>query len=239
MKYKFLLLLVIIFICCGNALAITTDPATLVGSNNVTLNGRCIHLIDSEQVWFEWGQNNASYSWRTPNITSTDWGFVPYSYRIHGSPLNGNVLYWYRMCHSITGCGSNVSFVTASVTPMPTTTLGYIFENLTETQFDIMFIPKNLIAPYSDWIEPTGQENSGLILSIVFGMIFFAIFAGMWMSGRSTFIPGMVGLIASGLLWGTGGAGGLGILIAPEFVAVAQGIMVASFAGVIMGMIKR
>lgn len=232
-KVILIFLLLVLLVTPAYATPPVTLNAALIGSNNVTL--AATYSANGEIGWFDWGQNNKSMSWKTPNFTSV---VGTNNYTIHGSPLNGNTIFWYRACN-IEGCGYNKTFTTASVTPMPTTTLGYIFENLTETQFDIMFIPKNLIAPYSDWIEPTGQENSGVILSIVFGMIFFALFAGMWMSGRSTFVPGMVGLIASGLLWGTGGAGGLGILIAPEFVAAAQGIMVASFAGVIMGMIKR
>lgn len=237
MRKLALVILLIFIINVSNAAPITNFPPTEIGSNNVTLQGLYgVGPAFGTPVWFEWGQLSKNLSWKSPNGTYD--GSLQFTRTIKGSPLNGNTLYYYRACDA-NGCGNEHAFTTASVTPMPTTTLGYIFENLTETQFDIMFIPKNIIAPYSDWIEPTGQENNGLILSIVFGVLFFAIFAGMWMSGRSTFVPGMVGLIASGLLWGTGGAGGLGILIAPEFVAVAQGIMVASFAGVIMGMIKR
>jgi len=200
----------------------TTGAATMVGSNNatVTMSGA------TGDCWFIWGQlNNYEETWRTPNGTPNEGAC---SYRIKGSPLIGNTLFYYAACDS-TGCGSELSFLTLEVTPVPTTTYGAIFDNLTENGMDLTLVGWQSTAPYM-WLVPD-------FAALVWGLIFAFIFVGLWLRGRDVTVPTIVGFIVGSFLFSGGYGLNLGIPI--EFVGISQGLMYASLAGIILAIIKK
>ena len=218
-----LIILAVLILTVGIAAAHpTTGAAAGVTSNAATVSMNGAATI----CWFEWGQLSGNLSWKTPNQTSA--GGVS-SYKIHGSPLNGNTLFYYRACDT-TGCGSELTFTTAAITPMPTTTYTGIFNNITENGFDPQYIAGNAVAPYF-WLIP-GFE------SIVWFLIFFPMFLGLWLTGRGFTIPVLIGLLAGGFLLTTQYPL-FGMTLPAGFASMSQGIMYASLAGVIMNIIKK
>jgi hypothetical protein len=113
---------------------------------------------------------------------------------------------------------------------MPTTTFSTIFYNLTESGFDIQLLPWNAVQPYM-WLLTPGFET------IVWFMLFMAIYLGFWLGGRSLTIPSIVGLISGVFLWY--GTSGLQLGLPAGMASVAQGIMYASIAGMIVGILKK
>lgn len=224
-RYIFLLVIGLVLLAGGLATAApVTGAATLIGSNNATLHMTSAGGLTS---WFEWGQNTNLLTWKSKNFTSTA-GDNPIV--VKGSPLNGNTVFYFRACDT-TGCGAQLSFTTAAITPMPTTTFGNTYENLTESNFDLTILPLNIVAPYQ-WTLP------GSLVAVMWALVFSTIFLGMWMSGRSTFIPAILGLMAGSFLW-VNGVGMLNMPISPEMVDLGQGVVMASIAGLITMAMKR
>lgn len=223
LQYKASLFLILCLLAISVVSAVpTTNAATMVDSNNATVSmsgaaGEC---------WFIWGQQDKyNETWRTPN--STPIGGVC-SYRIKGSPLLGDTKFYYAGCDS-TGCGNELYFITLEVTPIPTTTYGAIFDNLTENGMDLTLVGWQSTAPYM-WLVPGFK-------SLVWGVIFMFIFIGLWLRGRDVTVPTIVGFIAGSFLFSSGYGLNLGIPL--EFAGISQGLMYASLAGIILAIIKK
>lgn len=218
MKHIYLILAVMMVLVSSVSALPTTGAASLIGSNNVTLTAAGV----TTTAWFEYGMTSGALIWKSPNDTATG----AYSKRIYGSPLMGGQTFYYRAC-DVTGCGAELSFTMAVVTPQPQTTFGYIYQNVTESGFNPVLIGANAMAPYMWPVEPAN--------SVVWGLIFLCIFAGLWMRGRDVTIPVIlgfiVGFIALNPVYGIG--------VPAPFSGIAQGIVYASLAGIIMALFKK
>lgn len=219
---KLLVLLLGVVLLVGGVCAITTEPIGIVTSNSVVLNAAGA----ASPWWFEYGQLSGSLSWKTPN-TSTS-GAVTKT--IKGSPLNGNTVFFVRACDT-SGCGAELSFTTLSITPMPTSTYRYIFDNITESGFDPQFIAQNAIEPYM-W-----TFNAPMFRLLVFGLLFFALFTGLVLTGRGMGIAVVLGLLSASFFMIPGA--GLFMGIPPEFSNVGMGVMYAAMAGLIVYLFKK
>jgi hypothetical protein len=193
--------------------------ATLISSNNVTLAAAGV----TAPAWFEYGLTSGSLIWRTPNDTTAA---AAYTRRIYGSPLMGGQKFYYRAC-DVTGCGAESDFTLLTVTPQPTTTFGYIYQNVTESGFDPAIMAFNAMEPYM-WPSIPSQ-------SVVWGLIFLFIFAGLWFRGRDVTIPVILGLIVGFIALNPA----YGVGMPPQFVGMSQGIAYASVAGIIMAIFKK
>lgn len=220
MKHIILLLIVALFVVPAYA-APTTGAATLVGSNNATV----AMTGASTTCWFEWGTISGSLVWDTINQTPSGGAC---SYRIHGSPLLGSTVFYYRAC-DVTGCGAEGSFTTAAVTPLPTTTYGATFDNITESGFDVTYIGSSVMAPYL-WLVP-GFE------AFVFGLIFASIYLGIWIRSRDVTIPAIAGILCGGFIFFADR--GLMLGIPGEFASIGQGLLYAALAGLALAVIKK
>ena len=218
MKLLFVCLIAALLI--GSVTAITTEPIGVVTSNSVVFNAAGA----TSPCWFEWGQLSKNLSWKTPNASVVG----AYTKTVTGSPLNGNTKFYMRACDA-TGCGIERDFTTSIVTPMPTTTYSEIFNNLTESALDPQFMAMNAVAPYA-WILP------GFDMMIWF-LLFFAIFTGLVLTGRGMGIPVIMGLLSAGFIFSP--VAGLYLGIPPELQSVAQGVMYAALAGVVVSLIKK
>jgi hypothetical protein len=200
----------------------TTGAATLVGSNNVTVTSSGA----ATTCWFEWGMlTDGEESWSTPNQTPV--GGVC-TKTIKGSPLVGGSVFYYRVC-DVTGCGADATFTTAAVTPIPTTTYGAIFDNLTDNQMDITMVSYQATAPYM-WLVPGNAV-------LVWGLLFSFIFMGMWLRGRDVTVPTIVGFLIGSFIFM--GNYGLQLGIPGEIAELGQGIMYAAIAGILLSLIKK
>lgn len=148
-------------------------------------------------------------------------------------PFYGNTQFYVKAC-DLTGCGAEVSFTTIPTTPLPATTYGESFTNITDSGFDISFMPYNAIKPYT-WPLPT--EPEGIAVTILTGIIITAIFAGMWIRGKNTAIPSFAGALLSALFVYSNS--GLQLGIPPEILGIGQGVFAACIAGLIMSIFKK
>lgn len=218
MKLLYLILVAMLVLLPAVSALPTTGAASLIGSNNVTLAAAGV----TTTAWFEYGLTSGSLIWKSPNDTATG----AYSKRIYGSPLMGGQEFYYRAC-DVTGCGAELSFTMAVVTPQPQTTFGYIYQNVTESGFDPVLIGANAMEPYMWPVAPA--------TSIVWGLVFLFIFAGLWMRGRDVTIPVMLGFIVGFIALNPS----YGIGVPAPFAGIAQGIVYASLAGIIMVLFKK
>lgn len=200
--------------------AITTGAATAVGSNNATIG--CSGSAGN--WWVQWGMTDDVY-W-----TSSEQASAVATYRIHESPLVGNTLFYYQCCDS-TGCGALATFSTAPVTPLPTQTIGVMYENMTESGYDLPSIAANLITPYV-W-------NSEMPVTIIFMLLFSPIFIGVWLRSRSALIALLLGFITGGFILTVNANNQLGISMPAEIVAIAQAMMYIAFAGAVLYILHR
>lgn len=219
MVKKYLILLLALLCLAVPVLALpTTSAATLVGENTAFLQ----MTGGTNPMWFEYGQKSGSLTWVTPNSSFPN-------YTVYGSPLTGNTVFYFRACDT-TGCGAELSFTTSVLTPQPQTTFGAGVDNITRSSFDILVLAHESIGGYF-WIAP------GNLSVIVWGLLFFGIYIGLWIRERDLVVPVILGLITGTfIMWGDTG---LGLGIPPEFLAMAQGIAYAALAGIILSLLKR
>ena len=212
-------ILLIAFLCLVGT--VFAAPVTLAATS-VTNNGATLNLqAAAGEAWFLYGQTSDSLSWRTPNITNTN-------YSVYGSPLIGSTLFYFKACDS-NGCGSELTFTTSALTPQPQTTFGAGLDNITNSQYDIETIAHESIGGYF-WLVPTFP-------SIVWGLLFFGIYLGLWIRERDMVVPVILGLISGSFVMFNDSGLQLGIPV--EFQALAQGLTYAALAGVILAIMKR
>jgi hypothetical protein len=99
---------------------------------------------------------------------------------------------------------------------------------MTETNFSILHIPRNVITPYT-W------TTMGSFAIPTFILLLF-IYLGLWIGQGNVRIASISGLLIGGMLmfsWG-----GLGLSIPIEMVGIAYGALIASIAGLVMSIFK-
>jgi hypothetical protein len=225
--HKPVFLLLLLLLVLPAAAIPTTEAATEIGNNNITFHGSG---VAGTAGWFMWGMYSGKLYLKAGNVTpvggaiaKTVWDF----------PIMGSTTYYYAACDS-TGCGNEVSLVTAAVTPLPATTLGRPFTNMTETHFDLAFMPYNIMVPYTAPFQP---DLEALGFGMITGLMLTGVFFGMWFRGKNVAIPAMTGLMLSGLFMYSDAGFNLGV--PPEYLAIAQGAFCACFAGMIMSLFKK
>jgi hypothetical protein len=196
-----------------------------IGNNNVTFTSNSAEPV----AWFEYGMTLTTLVVWTPNVTAGG----AYTWTERGSPLGSGETYYVAGCDT-TGCDSPVEFTLLDATPLPSTTYGILYTNGTQNKFNILTMIPNIAAPYT-WLFPA--SNSALAITIVSGIVFFAIFFGLAFRTRYAAVPVLVGLIvAPYLLYQNQG---LGLGIPPEFQAIAQGLTYACVAGILLLILKK
>jgi uncharacterized protein (UPF0333 family) len=193
----------------------TTGAATMVGTNNATLHASGA----SGNTWFQFGTAEGRSNSKLSNVTPVT-GAATFVWS--GAVLYGNTEYYYRACDS-TGCGSELSFITAVVTPIPTGTWGSYATNITENRLDPANLVWNSVQAY---VSITGA-------TIFYALIFMMLFVGSWLSTRGTAVGQQFGMICAVLFCSS--LIGLGLGLPPEFVSVGQALLYISLAGAVVG----
>jgi hypothetical protein len=199
----------------------TTGVAFAISSNNFTVP---VTGSDGGDVWIAWGQASGAYPYASPSAEPfTGDGNV----LVYGAPIIGGSTVYYKACDS-TGCGAERSLNILAITPLPTTTFGKVYNNLTSQHFKITMIPQSIVAVYA-----TTQVS----ITLYAGIAFFFLFVGFWFRTRSVRLALLMGLLmAVFIITPTAGL----MLGAPVlFQMVAQGLMAAAIAGVLLGFIRK
>jgi hypothetical protein len=212
---RYLWFLIAAICLCGVASAVpTTGQATNIGNNNATFNGAG---ITGQVGWFQFGFPKTVYA-HTPNVTSQN-GTITYTMK--SMPLTGNTTFAYKACDP-TGCGGEVTFLTAVVTPLPTVTFGQYAENITQNGLDPGNMIWNAIQPYTAVTTQT----------VFFGLIFAMIFIGIWLRTRQTGTAVQLGVICA--VFVVSSAYSLQLGIPPIWAAAAQALLIISLAGMVV-----
>jgi hypothetical protein len=215
---KLFFLFLVFCLSIGGALAL---PTTMAAFGNDSMNVTFKMSGATAPCWFEYGVNPSNPSWHTINISQA--GTV--TINVSGMPFVSNNLYYYRACDT-TGCGSIMSVFMNQAQPIAQTTYGQAEYNISESKFSVDYLPQSFVSSYL-WASTA---------TVFWSMIFLFMYAGLWLRQREVLIPAFLGLIGGFLILYTG-ANSIGL--APEFVAMAQGITYASLAGVIFGLFKK
>ena len=117
---------------------------------------------------------------------------------------------------------------TPTITPLPTTTFGNAFNNLTTSNFSIVYFPGNALSPYG-WTT----MNS---LSVPYFLIFLFIYLGMWLSHANLRLASITGLLLAGAFMFSNG---IGVTMPVVIQPLAFGALVASITGIVMSMFKN
>jgi hypothetical protein len=180
--------------------------------------------------WFEYGMTPQTLVVWTPNLTASG----TYTWTEIGSPLTSGETYYVAGCDT-NGCDPNpASFTVLDATPLPSTTLGILFTNATRNKFNTIMFVSNIMAPYM-WLFPASATSWAL--TIVVAVVLFAIFFGLAMRTRYVAVPVVVGLLTAPYLLYQNQGLNLGIPV--EFQAIAQGILYACLAGILMLILKK
>jgi hypothetical protein len=223
-----LVIIALLFLVATAGAIPVTLPATAIGNNNFTVSATG---CDSSGCWFEYGLvENSLIVWTTTEpviggvVTHTE----------SSAPIEPSMKYYVTAC-DVTGCDlTPISLTTLAFTPLPVSTLGAAITNMTQSKFNILYLPVNIMAPYA-WLFP--QSEKALAMTIVFGVIFFFIYLGMWLRQRNVAGPVLLGLLTAGSLLFSNQGLHLGIPV--EFQSIAQALLYASMAGIFLSLLKR
>jgi hypothetical protein len=226
MKYISLVVGVLFIVSLVSAIP-TTEPATDIGNNNFTLS--CSGAVGDTYIM--WGPNQEQPIWKSTNSTAVA-GSITVT--IEGSPILPSHDYYAVACDA-SGCDATpISFTTTAYTPATVPTLGYVVRNMTASRFNLLYLPSWVIAPYV-WNFPESAQQTAS--TIVFGIVLFFTWVGMWIRTRNVATGIIMGFLAGGMLMYQGVGLMLGIPV--EFVMIAESLMYISLAGVFMMYLKK
>ena len=202
------------------ALNIETLPISDIGTNYVTLNGNATFGISSATVWFEYGRNKDSYTFRTINQTKTSSG--NFSQKVEGIQLMPDTMYYFRAVGTGSGTeyGDDLTFTTSALTPFEEKDFGKNYDELKESKFNMSSLAKILPKTYTDMML---QSN------IFFGLFFGLIFLALWIRTEDVILPALLGMTIGASIF---------VFLPPTWMALAQSLFVISLAAGIYSLIK-
>ena len=218
MNIKLLALPILLILVCVASAVPVAGAASSVGTNNFTV---AVTGSDGGDVWIAWGQAVDADPWSSMIITGDG------SIEVAGAPIIGGSTVYYHACDS-TGCGNVQSVIIPSITPLPKTNFGDLYTNLTNNRFKITIIPVNLVKAY---------EQTQVPIMILAGVVFFFLFFGFWFRTRSVRLTLILGLLMAAFVVTPSAGLFLGAPLA--FQLVAQGLMAAAIAGVVISFIRK
>jgi hypothetical protein len=201
-----------------------TGVASLIGSNNFTVT---VAGSDGGDTWIIWGGAPGNEIFGS-QIQTGDGTFI-----VYGAPLIGGQTLYYKSCDS-TGCDPvEQTLIIPAITPLPTTTFGNAYKNLTARHFSIDSIAPNLLP---------GYIATGITPTLLWGIMFFFIFFGFWFRTKDVKMVVILGLLMATFIATPivlGGNGPLGFVLPTMFVLVAQGVMAACIGGILISFIRK
>jgi hypothetical protein len=219
-KILWLLLIkfILVWMMVHPATAVVTGAATLTTGNSTTLHGTgCSTTV----CWFEYGGSSGTYyPWRSYNATAAGGVF---STEIAGLPLIGGMTVYYRAVDPNGNRGAEATVAILAVTISPEPTFGQHIQNVTKYRYAPRVLAAEIGGPFFD-VTP---------IMVFSGLMFFFLYGGIWISGKSTFYPTLLFGMTSFLIFAISPG------LPPEFSDFAMGILIASFAGVVFWFLKR
>ena len=205
----------------------TTNAAAGVTNNAATFS--CAGAVGD--TWFQYGTRIDILNFWS-NIETPVAGAVTTT--VTGQALYPSTTYYVAACDS-TGCDATPeTFTTLALTPMAVSTLGTAVTNMTRSNFNLLHMPSNLVVPYG-WLFPA--DTAQMSITIVFGMLMMFIYIGMWLRTRSVASGVVIGILTSSFILFSNQGLNLGIPV--EFASIAQGLLYASLAAILLTFLKK
>lgn len=199
---------------------IETLPVSDIGTNYVTLNGNVTFGVGTVIVWFEYGRNRDSYTFRTANQTKTSPG--NFSQKIEGIQLMPDTMYYFRAVGTGSGIeyGDDLTFTTSALTPFEEKDFGKNYDELKESKFNISSLAK---------ILPKTYTNMMLQSNIFYGLFFGLIFLALWIRQEDVILPALLGMTIGASIF---------VFLPPTWMALAQSLFVISLAAGLYSLVK-
>ena len=218
---KRIAVLVLLLMLIGIVSAVpTTGSASGTTSNgfNTTLSG-----ITGSEVWVEWGDYPGRENWKSAVTYTSN---ASETIQVIGAPIYGGETIYFQGCDS-TGCGNEESVTISTVTIMPTMTLSKLVKNITQSRWDPTVIGTSLVQGYTTVTSST----------VLFGIAFLFLMIGVWMRTKSVRLIAVIGIIISPfIMYGSQGLY-LGVPLIGQ--GIAQGLLAAGLAGVLLSFIRK
>lgn len=232
-----------LFLLCVPVAAVLTMTTNAAAPN--ATNPYCIVMSGkpdggNAKVWFEFGINQTSIG--NPEVSGRAFATKPrlvndgvtYTEKICGIPLLPGKAYVYQavgnLSDGVIKKGVNISFTVAAITPHPTTT----YEDYANTFVDLSSDANGgdpvsklqellLVDIWAVYVEVIGF---GLFFGVIIGMVF----VNMVIKQQTVALSVIVMLLTGGSLF---------LVLPPEFVQLAQILMIIAIAGMMYWLIKR
>jgi hypothetical protein len=218
-KLLFGILVIIALLITGVSAVPTGGAASAISSNNFTV---AVTGSDGGDTWIAWGEATGAHPWASGYNTG-DGDII-----VWGAPIIGGSTVYYVACDT-TGCDTNEQTLNIpDITPIPTTTFGAAFKNMSARHFAIDSIAPNLLP---------GYFATGISPTLLWGIMFFFLAAGFWFRTRSVkLIVILVFLMSVFILSPTAGLM-LGMPLMGQYIL--QGLIAAAISGILISFIRK
>lgn len=212
-------ILTLFLIGCVSAIP-TTGSAITITSNSASIP---ITGITGTDCWVVWGMSPGVPLYITANETAIGGSATA---RIENSPLTGSTMFYATACDS-TGCGNEISFTTLPITPMPATTFGHGYTNISKSHWNMTVIAPSLLETYTNIIPAV----------VFFGLFFGIIVLGMWRRNKTVRLVSIVFIILSPLIMSSDV--GLMMGVGLDEQRIGQALLAAGIAGILLSLVKK
>ena len=138
----------------------------------------------------------------------------------------GGATYYAKACDS-TGCGNQISFTMATITPVPTSSFDAGYNGIVSTHWGITSLPMYLLLAYTRSVPAT----------IIWGIIFGAIICGFFRKTKSVRLISILMLVLSPLIMSSS----TGLMLGMPLVMQSMGAVMfaAGLAGIGLSFVKK
>ena len=216
--YLVALILIVIGLGIPGSYAVpTAGTPTSITSNNVTIpiSGA------SGPVFIKYSEVSGTYVWYSDNW-SASYGQVT----VWGAPLLGGQTYYGVPCDN-TGCGNQVSWTMAAITPVPTNNYDAPLNAIITSHWNIALMPAALITAYT----------ANIPVTLVFAMIIGFITIGIWRNTKSVRLIGIIFIIVGPLL--ISNSSGLYMGMPTYMQSLGAVLFSAGVAGILLSFIHK
>jgi uncharacterized membrane protein YfcA len=221
-----ILTLILLVMLAVPVLAVPSTPTvSLISGANATFTSTGA----STTCWFQWGVNSVTPEWTTINTTTSG----TCTGTQYGSPYFPNQNYNVQCC-DVTGCSATTPFTSGAATPIPQTTFGAAWNNITANNYAIPTMITQLPTPLL-WEFSPSQTLIGL--SIIAAMFLMFYFVGLWLRQRRVELPVLLFMILLTFLISP--LSGFGWGMPQEYLEVAQITVYIALTGIVVSLFKK
>jgi len=215
-KVKILLCLLLV---CLVPFAMATPTIGAAGS--ITSNNATFTIAGSSgSTVVSYGLYPGSHTWYSDNYTS------PSSITIWGAPIMGGQKYYASACDD-TGCGNEVTWTMAAITPIPTRGFDAGWNGLVMSHWSLATISMFFLYAYT----------TNIPLTIFWGFIVGAIVIGFWRKTKHVRLIGILMIVLSPILMTPSTGLYIGMPLAMQSLGAV--LFALGFAGVALSLIKK